>query len=534
MMTNCIKLFLILLLFNSVVLLAQSEEVKCRVKYISAENVYLDKGSAAGISVGDRFHIQSDWKQIAIVEVIFVAQHSSSCKIILKHAEPEVNDIAVLADKKEVIKKEEKQKEARKRATPTQPYKPVKQPFAKISGSLSVQWYHVEDLMSSNLNFDQPTARLNLKARRLWGKDYNLRIKIRTRYNQRARRFSSRIPQHEWRNRIYMLSFSYDDESSPLNYKVGRIISNKFAGVGYIDGIIVQHNTSSHLRIGLFAGTQPEWQYSDFQTSLQKYGVYFNYLTGDYGSKRFESTLAFAGEYHGSTISREFIYLQSNASDGERWHIYQSLNLDINRDWRKDIMGETVSLSNLYLSLRYKFANWITAGLSYDNRKNYYTYETRTITESLFDDAFLHGLRGEIYFKFAKDIRFNSQFGLRKRESDSEYTYSYRAGFSKRNLLIKRLSIHAHFSGFSNYFTSGFNPSVSFSKTFFTGQQLGVAYGSYIYSLKSNNNQRINHWVRISSYNDLIYRFYFSGSYEYNWGDDSNSHRALAELGYRF
>ncbi len=533
-MTDYIKFFLVVILFSANITLAQEEEIKCQVKYISAENVYLDKGGAAGISIGDRLHIQRNWKQIGIVEVLFVAQYSSSSKIILQHEELKVGDTAVLAGKKESLKNEKIEKKTRKRIIPTRPDKSVNQHFAKISGSLTFQWYHVEDLMSSGLNFDQPTARLNFKARKLWGKDYNLRIKFRSRYNQRARRFSSQAPQNEWRNRIYMLSFSYDDESSLFNYKVGRIISNKFAGVGYIDGLSVQYNTTSYFRIGLFAGTQPEWQYSDFQTSLQKYGVYFNYLNGNYGTKRFESTLAFAGEYHGSIISREFIYLQNNVSDGSRLNIYQSINLDINRDWRKELTGETVSLSNLYFYVRYKFTKWFTGGINYDNRKNYYTYETRTIAEELFDDAFRHGLRSEVYFKFAGDIRINTQFGLRKRESDSEYTYSYRAGFSKRNFFINRLSIRTQFSGFSNYFTSGFSPSIRFSRIFFRGNQLGVSYGNYIYSLKSDNEKRMNQWIRANTYIDLIYRFFISGNYEYNWGDDSENHRISAELGYRF
>ncbi len=62
------------------------------------------------------------------------------------------------------------------------------------------------------------------------------------------------------------------------------------------------------------------------------------------------------------------------------------MSLDVNRDWRKDITGESVSISNIYLSGRYKFSKIFTAGLSYDNRKTYLTYETKTIAEELFDN----------------------------------------------------------------------------------------------------------------------------------------------------
>jgi hypothetical protein len=533
-MKNVKKIIFLGLILYSSFLLAQESNVVYRIKYISEENVYLDKGMSSGIEVGDQFAIIRNDKQVAKLEVVFIAQHSSSCKIIDNNIALNIGDLARRISTRKVPEKTSEKSLKRKREIPVKLNGVRKKPFVRISGGLSLQWYHYEDLNSSNLNFDQPGARLSLRARNLWGKNYTFQVKVRSRYNQRARSFSSNVPKEEWRNRIYMLSFSYDNEEALFNYKVGRIISNKFSGVGYIDGLVIQQNVSPTLSWGIFAGTQPEWQYSDFQTSLQKYGGYFNYSYGDYQTNRFETTFAFAGEYHGSTVSREFLYLQTSAGSGAKWSIYQSLELDLNRGWRKDKTGENISLTSVYMYTRYKFSGWLTAGLSYDNRKNYYTYDTRTLVESLFDDAFRHGLRGDLNFTLLKKNRIYTNFGVRKRESDVQYTYSYRGGISKMDFLVKQMSFNIYTSGFSNYYNRGISPSIRINKSFSTGHNLSFAYGIYNYSLKSDDSQRMNQWLRMNSMINLVRNVYFSGSYEYNWGDDSRGHRILTELGYRF
>ena len=97
------------------------------------------------------------------------------------------------------------------------------------------------------------------------------------------------------------------------------------------------------------------------------------------------------------------------------------MELDINRDWRKERTGNTISLSSLYLSGFLKFSNQWSTQLSYDNRRNYYYYQYISIADSLFDDAFRQGLRLRINMNALKNIRFYLSGGIRKRENDSSY-----------------------------------------------------------------------------------------------------------------
>lgn len=531
-------LFLTLIVAN--LMFGQEVTQAFKVKYISAENVYIDGGTAQGLSVGDKLIVRDADKIVADLEIIYVSENSASCKILKQEETIEPGNLVVVyqqQEKEPAIKQEEEQTQPESLPTQYQKkeYKPKSsEPFAKISGSISAQIYHFDDLSDQNLDFTQPTLRLNLRAQKLWGKDYNLRIRSRARHNQRSRSYNNNIPENEWRNRIYEFSISYDNENAPFNFKTGRIISNHISGIGYIDGLLLQQNVSQNFRYGIFAGTQPEWQYSDFQTSLQKYGGYLNYRKGDYGGFRMESTVAAAGVYHSSTVSREFLYIQNTLSNSSRWHLYQSTEIDVNRGWRKEKAGEDVSISNLFLSARYQISKSVNVGLSYDNRKNYWTYETRSLTDSLFDDFLRRGLRGNVSIRLPYNYRIFSNVGYRKRDGDPEPTYSYGGGINKSNFIIDRLFINLRASGFQNPFSDGYSFNVQIGQYFLRTNYLSIGYGNYYYKFSSTNSTRVNRSVQANGQFYLISRFFLSTQYEYGFGEDVKGHRVFAEFGYRF
>lgn len=501
------------------------------VKYISADHVYLDGGKKRGLAEGDTLQIFENGSVVASLKVIYVADHSSSCEIISTQR-------AIMPGMMVQIKSNTRANALPKinknqRTRIIFPKRNFQKNPTTISGYLSFQWYHFKDKRDERYTFNQPTIRLKLKAKKLWNDAYNFNIKLRSRYNKRNH-FSRVVAEKEWRNRLYEVSFAYENRESLINYKLGRIISNTFSGMGYIDGLLIRHNATAFFNWGLFAGAQPEWQSSGFHSSLQKYGIYLNYINGDYDSARFESTIAASGIYHGSTVSREFLYLQNSYNHKQVWNIYQSLELDINRDWRKEKMNQSVSISGLYLIGRYNINKRLSLGLSYDNRRNYYTYELRSLADSLFDDAFRQGVRIRTNLRLFKTVRLFANAGMRKTDARHSLTYSYTGGVHIMNILNKRLSASLKFSGYSNMYNQGINPSITISKYLSGGHSVRINYGNYLYRLNSEDNERLNQWMRFGAQIELPLHLFISSSYEYDWGDDRNGHHLYTELGYRF
>ena len=535
-------LFFLIMFFTATTVLSQTGLNTAKfykVKYISAENVYLDAGKAAGLNIGDRLSVQRGGKNIAEIEIVNLAENSASCKIITSSQPVEADDQVILVQSaaqtaQPSLISQPDSAEAGLPVTSTEPLPKSKRRHSPFSGNLAFQYYYWNDQKGTNLDFSQPTLRFNLRGRKLWGKDYNLRIRARLRYNQRTVELNSNAPLEEWRNRIFEVAFSYDKADAPMNFQAGRIISNQFSGVGYIDGLLLQYNNSRKFHIGAFGGTQPQWQYSDFQTSIQKYGGYLTATLGNLITGKFESSLAAVGEYHGSTVSREFIYIQNSFYQTNRWSFYQNAEIDINRDWRKDLMGSDFSLSGFFLSGQWNATRWMTVGAMYDNRKNYLTYETKSLADSLFDEAQRQGLRGTLTFLLPQDYRIFGNVGIRKRETDTESTISYAAGVVKTNFIKPYSRIALNGSGFSNFYTRGLNYSLLWGYFLWNQVNTDISFGGYQYNLKADSSQRTNQWIRWTVFAPLAYRLYLSGQYEYQWGDDLTGHRILGDMGVRF
>ena len=405
----------------------------------------------------------------------------------------------------------------------------------ELHGSVAVSWYHFDDLTDSGLDYDRPTMRLNLKAHyRLLGGNLKARVRARTRYDNRSRAIGT-APETEWRNRVYEVSLAYDNPDSPFGFQAGRIISRDMGGVGYTDGILLTHGVGEDWRWGVLTGTRPDWETSDFQTDVQKYGAFVAFERGDRANKRFEMKLAAVGEYHDSVVSREFLYLRSSYHHERRLDLYGTAELDVNREWREVLAGESVSLSALYLRGRYRVTEDVRVGLGYDTRKNYYTYEVRSLADSLFINAARHGARASVDAKLPGDFRLHADLGIRGIEdSKDDATYFYSATLSKRDLLGARLRASLRVSGFLSPYALGTNPSLRLNRSFRGGHSVHASYGLYSYSIEHGGTDRLNQWFRAGGVAQLPARLYVSGEYQYDWGDDSEGHRLFGEAGYRF
>jgi hypothetical protein len=537
---NMKKFTLALVLILAIAIGAQKAESAIHVKYITGESVYLDAGSADSLVVGDSLNINHGEKAIAQLEIVYVAEHSASCKVINSSEEIKVGDLAAM-----VVKNMPLQTETPKPANDTSkavvvtpslapiPMRTIKPKAARIDGSVALQLYRFSDQGPAHLNFTQPSMRFNLRASRLFGQDIGLTIRSDSRYYMRSRAYSSDIPKNEWRNRIYQFSLSFAGQGSPYNFEVGRIISNKFSGVGYIDGFLAQRKVHQNFAIGGYGGTQPQWQYSSFQASIQKYGVFASYEGGSIPN-RFESSVAATGEYHSSIVSREFFFIRNSLNVKGSWNFYQSAEVDMNRTWRKQRTGQSFNMTNLYLSARGKLSQKFSMGLSYDNRRNFWTYETRTLADSLFDNVLRQGARADITFRPARTISIFSNFGYHKRTTDSKATYSYGAGFNKNNLFSEKQYLNLQLSGFSSPFTGGYSLTLTLGRYLWAGNMVSLGYSAYAYNFSPGGISRLNQSIQTNGQFDITRKVYFAGTFEYDTGKDAKGERFIGELGYRF
>lgn len=524
--------FFIILLLLPIFLIHAQEHFT--IKYISTDAIYFDGGLNHGLQVGDTLEVRRSNQSIARIRIQFIADNTASCTPPNRLVVLKVGDQAIVRRFKPSGGKVEKT------VTPVATPKELSSKKPKIfhskqktfNGSIAMQVYHWDDKSKSNYDFTQPTLRVNFAGKRLAGKYWDLQIRTRARYDKRTRRYSTQVPQKEMLNRIYQCYLDYNNPDALINAKIGRIITNPLSGIGYLDGLLMHINVSKSFNMGILAGLAPEWQYADIQTKIRKYGAFATYRVMQDRLTTLETTLAVAGEYHQKTVSREFIYLQTQYNWNQKLWLYQSLELDMNRDWRKERTGQSVTLSNLYLNGLYDLFTWMSVGLNFDSRKNFWTWEYRTLADSLFDNLARQGARAQLNLRLAGGHYFTATAGLANREKDSHPLYSYTASYNNNNFFQTRLIINSYAAGFTSPFYKGLSANVSLGKAFGQSLYFYCRYGQSFYQV-TQRNSRINHQYQVNGNINLGRTLYMNLFFEYDQGDDEKGQRTWVEFGYR-
>ncbi len=530
---------IILLMFIVSPISAQNDTPIFKVKYISSEHIYIGGGNADGIIIGDTLEVYNGDSIYSVIQVEFLSKHSSSCKVLSGIGLAETGfEARLISIGKDVTESVEPQEDRTPIAVEAISEVKIKKDQSKsdpvqIKGRAAMQLYVMNDQNSSNLDLIQPTFRLDFHARNLWGGNYEFKIKSRTRYTDRAKRYNGNVSAVEWRNRLYEVSLNYRVNKNGIGFRMGRIIARSFSGVGYIDGLMLYDRFSNSLEFGAFVGTQPQWQYGNVQTSLQKYGAYIKVKKGNRKNINFESTAALATEYHSSDISREFVHFRNRISKGRIWNLYQNLDLDINRGWRKEKSGQAISVSNVYISANLRPQDWLRLGLNFDNRKRYWTYELQTLDEQLFDNRNRQGLRGTANIRLPYNYNLSSSLGYRSVEKETKSSKSWSFSLRKTSFTSLRLFWGAQYTGFTGRFNDGLRFAINAGR-YFGASSMKIEYSQYSYRSFSGNSDRISQWVNISMFVRMSRQIYFSLENQLSSGDDLKGYRIITEIGYRF
>jgi len=517
--------------------MAPAQERRLPVKYRSSTSVYLDGGSADGLAVGDRVSVQSRGETIAELEVVFLSERSASCRVLSEKRPVQAGDVAIVKAKAPAAAQEATPGpgavvEAPPVATAS-PTAAAETPWARARGGVSLGLYRFWDNTPTAYGFEQRTGRADLSLWDIAGKplQFNLRLRSRQDLRHRPPGFSE-APRDERRDRLYELSLLYDPPKGALHVEAGRIGASSI-GIGYLDGALAGYRPFGALELGGFYGNRPDLERLKVAPAGRKYGGFLR-LAGRsaFAPGPYEGLVAVVREFSGSQVSREYVAYEGRFVKGA-FTSFQWAEMDVNRDWRERRAGTLYQLSNLSISGAYRLSSSLQASASYDQRKNYWTADTRPLPDVLFD-SFLHqGFRAGFDLSRPDKLGFSGSFGLRQDEKDSAQSYSWMAGVRHPRLSSLHLYLSLDASGFTNPTTDGYLFSARVSKPLRRGQ-VDFGYGGSIYKIRDRGESRLNQWLRANGRIDIVRHLYFQADLEYDTGDDVKGFRFLGELGYRF
>jgi hypothetical protein len=565
-------------------------ETTLKVRYRSAQTIYLDAGSAGGLVIGDRLEVVRGSESVGQIEVVFVAEHSASCTIVEEQdfivsgdlVRPSASSLPVPGESSPVpveIAQAESPPQTGDQATPSepddrassntedsedlaaikqviaaqsaelalapsavipgrwQPPRSVRQRTTQVSGTVVLEFENFTDESEAQkLDFQRLGARVSLRILDIGGHPYTLRVRARTQQNRRSLVGSANVPIAERRDRFYELSLVYDPPQGRFAYRVGRMSASPFVGIGYIDGFLGQMALTSSVEVGGFVGASGDIDNFGFDTGRQKYGVFTRFTSSRTDSGLpWEVIMAGVREQGVTDISREYVTLQSRFSGRGRFSFFQRAEVDVNRGWRKELTGKSAQVSNLSLVGTAQLSRFSRLSVSYDRFEPYRTEESRPLPEEIFNAFLRQGWRASLYFGKPRGINFSLNAGFRDQEGEAESTISYGLGVRYVDVASVGLSLGANFLGFANPFNEGYVATLRASQPLPGGHLIDLTLGNRISSnLLFEDADRKSYWARAGAWIQLPKHLFATTEYELGRGDDLQGQRLSLGLGYRF
>ena len=504
------------------------DEASCGVRYLSAENVYLDAGRLAGLEVGAAVHVVRDGTQVAELLVEYTADHSASCSIVQQVGAIQVGDrvfftAAALPPTVDVAAPDTLVSRQRELRAPVTGTARAVTPGPRLSGGAALRWEHSAETGGTDVSSDVLTLPFRLRARDL-GRGWEFRARGSLRRIDRGGGADQRSEQ-EWRNRIHEVALVKDGRREAWHLAVGRIGVRAAAAAGPFDGLFCARRLAPGLRLGAFAGWAPAWQDMDFSTEDQLAGLALQLDPAGTGGTGVGLTVAGIGRYHQGEVSRENIAMTTTWRGGPGLSLLQAAEIDFNRGWKADDGAAAVQLTSLALMGRWQADRRLAFSAGYDDREPVRTWESRELPDSLFQDAGRRGLRGGVELRGGAGRRLNLDASVRTPESGGPDTKSWSARLWWP--AVSAVDLDLSVRGFTGPTLGGIAPTVGVSHRGRSGWYLRGTAGLYSYSDQVGDDDRTSTWLSAVVEKDLDRHWSAAAELRGDWGD-ANDLRSLA------
>ena len=439
--------------------------IEGRISYVSMQNTYVSFPSTEGISKGDTLFIKSGEK---LIPSLIVTQTSTiSCvSKPLPGIEPDIDNV-VIGKAHIMIKKPEvkivKEKPETERTNKEEQAKKKKEK-QRIYGRLAVASY-------SNFSNTKVSDNQRMRYTASFQGDHLGGSRIST---DAYITFSHR--SGEWNQiqnnifeglKIYSLALKYDI-SDNTNVWVGRKINSNVANIGAIDGVQAQ-TTFKNFTFGVAGGTRPDYTDYSINTDLLQFGGFaahrFTTKTGNAST-----SLAMFEQMNGNKTDRRFAYFQHSNSLIKNLNVFASCELDLYK-LENDIPTNTLDLTGLYVSLRYRPWRKVSLFTSYDARKNVIYFETyKNLADRILENETRQGFRFQVLLRPFNYFTVSANAGYRYRKSDPAPTNNASAYITYSNVPWIDASAAINVTMLNTSYLNGMQYAFNLSRDFFNGK----------------------------------------------------------------
>jgi hypothetical protein len=512
-----------------------TEPLQGSVTYVTSQNVYVKFSSTEGIASGDTLFIQKDNSLIPSLVVKDLSSISCVCVRIsnLKFA---VTD-KVLSTKIRVPEKK----------AVVIAIVPAQAPTLVPQDSSTAQNTTTAPTLKQHIN-----GRISLGANTGFSSTSFSTYRTRFTFSMNAQNIgNSRLSAEtyivftnkdkEWTQtgynvftglKIYSLAAIYDAGKNS-RIVLGRKINPKISSMGAVDGLQYEVKLKS-ISIGAIAGTRPDYTDYGFNAKLLQYGAY---LSHDANTKNgsIQSSLAFIEQKNSGKTDRRFVYLQHSNNLLPKLNFFGSMEIDLYKVV-DSVQSNSPSLTNLYLSLRYRLNKKLSFSASYTNRQNIIYYESyKSMLDQMLAEQATQGYQLQINFRPINKLSVGLNGGYRFQKKDpkpSKNLYGYVTYSSIPGL---NASATLSVNWLETTYLAGKIYSLGLSRDFLKGKlygNIGYKYVDYVYN---SSDYKVKQNVGELGLSWRIYKkLSFSMNYEGTFEKDLNYSQIYGQLSQSF
>lgn len=551
-MRNLLLLFLLLLSGLGLVGQNTGTPVDGTVTYVTSQNVYVKFNTTARIKAGDTLFLQQAGKFVAGLKVKDLSSTSCVCtpltatpfKISDKVWFVPVPGSAVVTEEAPAVVPPNPQ------AQLNQPpeVKPDSMQSGKPMEYKKRQQIHGFVNLASNSNFSTYSSAnsqsgkiaLSLSAKNIGNSNlsaeyYIVGIQNDKQVNEISNSIFNKV-------KIYNLDVSYDFGKT-ATLLLGRKINPKLSNMGSNDGLMFELKFKP-LSVGIISGFRPDFRDYGFDANLLQYGAYlFNEVDGKKGYM--QSSLAFVNQTNSGKTDRRFFYLQHVNSLIKNLTFFGSAEVDIygKEITKKDSIDTiyavktTPKLTNLYLSLSYRFLRRVFISGSYSSRQNVIYYETyKTFLEALLDNPTLQGYTLQLNYNPVNSLSIGATGSYRTSKTDPKPTQNVYAYITWSRIPGINTSVTLSAILLKTGYLNGRIYSAGLSKDLAAGKlYLGATYRYVDYHYF--NTEFLPTYQNMGEFSlswrivrKLVLAVYYEGSFE----KLVNNHRVYAQINFGF
>jgi hypothetical protein len=512
------------------------------VKYVSADAVYLDGGSEAGLTEGQKLVIRRKGAEDAIVaqiEIESVTSSSSVGTILSGSGAITPGDIACL---------QEKQKSSSNSAgeypqiigfTEDNPLDQEvrenlpKPPLPEINRTRGRIGFDVGYMQQPDIASSLYGLTFQIDASRLGGSYWNLRGYYRGyRRSEKGNTIEPTIV--DLVNRTYHLSLSYDNPKSGWVAGAGRLFVPWASSLDTLDGFYLGRRFGK-ATAGIFGGSAPDPTSWDYDPHRQMAGSFVNFEAGGFDSLRFSSTSGIALTRIRWRPNRQFGFFQNGLFYKRYLSIYSDMQYDLLSDSERtqSPARRRLELSRSYLTIRLQPLRAISFDVSENYFRNIPTFDERLLGIGLLDKYLFQGLSGGFHLDLPYKLGIYSTVGRSSRSGDAKPSWDYLTGATAGNILHSGVRADLRYSRFNSSFGSGTYRSFMLSRDIGESLQFDVQVGQQdvLSAFTSQNRSRFING-NLSWFFETHY--YFGVGTAVYRGNTENYRQLFATLGYRF